>query len=256
VASWLKDHPWALRTLSIVLFFALWEIVGRRTNPIFLSYPTAIAAAGIDSIRSGELLFAFLQSMVPFLIGMSISIFFGILLGLLIGEVWWAEQLLDHYVIAFNAVPRVAIMPLVILWFGLELTGKVVIVVSLAIFPVIINTYAGVKDVRGALLDIGRAYALTNTQIFFKILLPAALPFIMAGVRLAFSLGLVGMIVAEFFTAVRGMGAMILLASNNFETAKMFVPIIVLAALGIGLNAILLQLERRLAPWRLSERER
>jgi NitT/TauT family transport system permease protein len=256
MANWLKEHPWVLRTLSVVLFLALWEIVGRRTNPIFLSYPTAIAAAGIEVIRNGELLFAFLQSMAPFIIGMAISIVLGVLLGLLIGQVWWVEQLLDQYVVAFNAIPRVAIMPLVILWFGLELTGKVVIVVSLAIFPVIVNTYAGVKDVRGALLDIGRAYALTEPQIFFKILLPAALPFIMAGIRLSFSLGLVGMIVAEFFTSVRGLGAMVLVASNNFATAKMFVPIIVLAVLGVGLNEILLYLERRLAPWRISERER
>jgi len=253
---WLQERPWVLRTISLILFFVLWEIAGRRTNPIFLSYPTAIARAAVDVVVSGELFFAFLQSMVPFLFGIAISIVGGVILGLLIGQIWWVEQALDQYVAAFNAIPRVAIMPLVILWFGLELTGKVVIVVSLAIFPVIVNTYAGVKDVRGALLDIGRAYALTDMQIFFKIILPAALPFIMAGVRLAISLGLVGMIVAEFFTSVRGMGAMILLASNNFATAKMFVPIIILAVLGIGLNEFLLYLEHRLAPWRVGERDR
>src|SRR5690606_4743507 len=116
------------------------------------------------------------------------------------------EYTLDPYVNALNAVPRIALVPLVILWFGLDTIAKVVIVVSLAIFPIIINTFAGVRDVRGVLLDIGRAYSATPSQTLWKIIIPASLPFIMTGIRLGLSLGVIGMIVAEFFTAVTGPG--------------------------------------------------
>ena len=107
---------------------------------------------------------------------------------------------------AFYAIPRIALVPLVILWAGLGLAGKVSILVSIAIFPVIISTFAGIRDVRGSLIEIGRAYAATPTQIFFKIVLPAAVPFVMTGIRLAVGLGIIGIVVGEFFTALSGLG--------------------------------------------------
>lgn len=259
LARWvgaLRDRPNLVRTLSVGAFVVVWEYVGRQMNPIFMTYPTAVARASVELFASGELLNAVALSMVSFVIGLTISIVAGILIGLLIGQFWALEYTLDPYINAINAIPRVALVPLIILWFGLELEGKIVIVVSLGIFPVIINTYAGVKDVRGSLLEIGRAYAATEPQIFFKIVLPASLPFIMAGVRLAVGLGLIGMIVAEFFTAIKGLGGMIIFYSNSFATAKLFVPIVVVALLGIGLTHAVLHLEHRLAPWRQAERAR
>jgi len=252
----LRDHPNLLRTLSVATFLIIWEYTGRQMNPIFMTYPTAVARAALELIGSGELLEAFSLSMVSFGIGLAISIVVGIAIGLLIGQFWFLEYTLDPYINALYAIPRIALVPLIILWFGLELQGKVVIVVSIAIFPIIINTYAGVKDVRGSLLEIGQAYAATQPQIFFKIVLPAALPFIMAGIRLAVGLGIIGMIVAEFFTAIKGLGGLIIFYSNSFATAKLFVPIVAVGLMGIGLTQLVLYLEDRLAPWRRSERVR
>jgi ABC-type nitrate/sulfonate/bicarbonate transport system permease component len=254
--EWFKAHPNVIRVVSVAVFFVWWEYVARSANPLFMTYPTAILKAAWVLILSGELQEAFLASMIPFLVGLAISIVGGILIGILIGQFWWLEYVLDPFLNAFYAIPRVALVPLIILWAGLETTGKIVIVVSVAIFPVIVNTYSGIKDVRGSLIEIGRAYSANELQIFTKIVLPAAVPYIMAGVRLSVGLAIIGIIVAEFFTAITGLGGIIVLYANNFATAKLFVPIIVTGALGIGLSELVAYVERRLSGWRISERER
>ena len=125
-----------------------------------------------------------------------------------------------------------------------------------AIFPVIINTYAGIKDVRGAMLDIGRVYCASPSQIFWKITLPASMPYILAGIRLSVGLAIIGMVVAEFFTAVTGLGGLIVFFANSFATAKLFVPIIVIGLLGVFTSEAISILERRLLAWRDSEKRR
>lgn len=252
----IKRRPNAIRTVAVILFFIFWEFAGRGMNPLFMAPPTAIFQAAIQITASGELPAAFMASMVPFAIGLAISIFGGIALGVLIGQFWFLEFTMDPFINALYAIPRIALVPLIILWFGLELNGKVAILVSIAIFPVIINTYAGIKDVRGGLLEIGRAYCATEWQLFFKIVLPASVPYIMAGVRLCVGLAIIGMIVAEFFTAITGLGGLIIRYSNSFATAKLFVPIIVIGILGVGLTGIVMILERRISKWRYLERER
>lgn len=152
----LRARPVLVRLASVGVFLVLWEAAGRQINPIFMSHPTAIARAFWTLLASGELAAGLLRSLVSFLLGMTISIAGGIALGVLVGKFWWAEYVLDPFIDALYAIPRIALVPLIILWFGLELAGKIVIVVSIAIFPVLINTYAGVKDVRSELLDIGR----------------------------------------------------------------------------------------------------
>lgn len=258
-SSWLRyllDRPNLVRLISVTVFVFVWEYVGRQMDPLFMTYPTAVAQATVELMRTGELVQAMLASFIPFLIGLAISLAAGIVIGLLMGQFEVVEYLIDPYVNALIAIPRVALVPLIILWFGLELQGKIVIIVSVAMFPVIINTYAGVKDVRGSLLEIGKAYGATEMQTFVKIIMPAALPFIMVGTRLAVSYAIIGMIVAEFFTAIRGLGGLIVFFSNNFATAKLFVPIVVVGLMGIACTQSVLALERWLAPWRASERLR
>lgn len=254
--QWWKQHPNLIRVISVAVFFVWWEYAGRGMNPLFMSYPSAIFSAAWDMTVSGELPSALLQSLVPFLIGLAISIVGGIALGIVLGQFWLIEYILDPFLNALYVVPRVALIPLVILWAGLETTGKVVIIILVAIFPVIVNTYSGIKDVRGSLLEIGRAYGATDTQIFTMIILPAAVPYIMAGIRLAVGLAIIGIIVSEFFTAITGLGGIIVLYANNFATAKLFVPIIVTGLLGIALSQLVALLERYLSSWRISERER
>lgn len=256
VAELLGTYPNLVRGISLVLFMCFWEFTGRRMDPIFMTYPTAVFEAAIGLAASGELLRGLLQSLGPFVIGMAISIVFGIALGLAMGLWRVFEYAVDPYVNALNAIPRVALVPLIILWCGLGVLAKVVIVVSVAIFPIIINTYSGVRDVRGVLLDVGNAYSATRWQSLRFIVLPAAMPFIMAGIRLGLSLGIIGMIVAEFFTAINGLGGIIVEYGNTFQTAKMFVAIFVVGTMGVVLTEAAMALERRWASWRASERNR
>jgi NitT/TauT family transport system permease protein len=254
--AFLRAHPNLIRFVSVAIFFVAWEFFGRDMNPLFMTYPSAIARAGYEITMNGELFAALKQSLVPLSIGLAISIVGGILIGVLMGQFWFFEYAIDPFINALYAIPRIALVPLIILWAGLGVVGKIVILVSIAIFPVIINTYAGIKDVRGSLLEIGTAYAATKRQIFFKIVLPASVPFIMAGIRLAVGLAIIGLIVAEFFTAISGLGGLITNYANVFATAKVFVPIIVIGVLGVALTELVVFLEGRLSRWRVLERER
>lgn len=253
---WQGSRANLIRLASVVAFFLIWEVVGRRADPLFLVPPSAIFVAAVDLVRSGVLATAFLTTLKPFSIGMAISIVGGIAIGVLMANVAIVEYILDPFVGALYAIPRIALVPLIILWLGLEETGKIAILVSTAIFPVIINTFAGLRDVRGSLMEVGTAYGATRLQCFFKIALPAAVPFIMTGVRLAVGMGIIGITVAEFFTSINGLGGMIVEYSNVFATAKLFVPIIVIGLMGAFLTKLVGAVERRLSRWRIMERTR
>src|SRR6266542_184145 len=247
--------PNAIRTASVGIFFVIWEYYGRRMDPIFMAPPSAIFDAALPLIHSGALRKALVQTLWPFSVGMALTVIVGTLLGIVIAQWRILEYILDPFINALYAIPRIALVPLIILWAGLEFTGKVTILVSVAIFPITVNTYAGIRDVRGSMLEIGRAYGATETQIFFKIILPAAIPFIMAGIRLSVGLAIIGIIVAEFFTAISGLGGMIVEYANVFATAKLFVPIIIIALIGVVLTEFVMWLERRMSRWRQLERE-
>jgi ABC-type nitrate/sulfonate/bicarbonate transport system permease component len=248
--------PNAIRAVSVAIFFLIWEYFGRRMDPIFMAPPSAIFQAAGELIANGALKKALVQSLWPFAAGMALTVVFGIAIGIAIAQWRLVEYILDPFINAFYAIPRIALVPLIILWAGLEFAGKVTILVSVAVFPIIVNTYAGIRDVRGSMLEIGRAYGATESQIFFKIVLPAALPFIMAGIRLSVGLAIIGIVVAEFFTAISGLGGMIVEYANVFATAKLFVPIIVIALVGVVLTELTQWIERRLSRWRTLERER
>jgi len=248
--------PNAIRTLSVAAFFIIWEYYGRRMDPIFMAPPSAIFNAALELLQSGALRKAVVESLWPFAVGMALTVIFGIAIGIAIAQWRLVEYILDPFINALYAIPRIALVPLIVLWAGLEFAGKVTILVSVAVFPIIVNTYAGIRDVRGSMLEIGRAYGATESQIFFKIILPAAIPFIMAGVRLSVGLAIIGIIVAEFFTAISGLGGMIVEYANVFATAKLFVPIIVIALVGVVLTELVMWLERRMSTWRTLERDR
>ncbi|MEO8848915.1 MAG: ABC transporter permease [Casimicrobiaceae bacterium] len=253
---WWLDHPNIVRTISVAAFLALWEYFGLKVDPLFLAAPSKIVEAAIELIRSGELLSAFLATFYPFAIGMAITVAGGIIIGVAMAQWRLLEYILDPFINALYAIPRIALVPLIMLWAGLGVGGKVVILVSIAIFPVIINTFSGIRDVRGSMLEVGRAYGATKPQIFFKIVLPAAIPFVMTGIRLAVGMGIIGIIVGEFFTAQTGLGGMIVTYANVFATAKLFVPIIVIGIMGVVLTELVQALERRLSRWRELERDR
>ena len=252
----LRLHPNLIRVVVVAIFFIAWEYFGRSVSPLFLSTPTKVFVATWEVILSGDLAVALKESLLLFTVGMTVSIVGGIALGVMLGQWWFIEYTLDPFVNALYVTPRIALLPLIILWAGLETAGKLTILISIAIFPVIINTYAGIKDVRGSLLEIGRAFGASESDIFFKITLPAATPYVMAGIRLSVGLGITAMIVAEFFTAISGLGGMIVNYGAVFATSKMFVPIIIVGLMGVALTQLVQYTERRLSKWRTLERER
>jgi NitT/TauT family transport system permease protein len=136
-----------------------------------------------------------------------------------------------------------------VLWVGFESTAKIVILFLFAFFPLVINTYQGVKNVDAHLLEVGRAFRCSERQLWTNIILPAALPFIVTGLRLAVGRGLIGMVLADLYTAISGIGYLITRSASTYRVDKMFVPIVVLGILGIALTALLRASERRIAPW-------
>jgi len=250
----LTEHLGAVRLASVILVIALWEFFGRDVNPLFLSYPSAIFEALLQLLKTGEIQRQAMGSLHVFVVGLIGALVLGILIGLLMGRYRLAEYLLDPYVYALDATPRVALIPLLLLWFGLGTSSKVAIVFLSGLFPVLMNTFSGVRTVSAQLVDVGRAYGAGEGKIFTKIIVPAALPFIMAGIRLAVGRALIGIITAEMFTAVTGMGALLVRYSSALATDKFFVPVIFLALLGVGLSSGVERLQKHLAPWKETER--
>jgi NitT/TauT family transport system permease protein len=246
-----------ISAISLVLVLALWEFFGRNVNPIFSSHPSAIFKVGITMVADGEIFAALFQSMQPLALGYALAAAAGIPLGLLIGRYRWAEAGLGIYMTAGYATPLVALIPLFILWFGLGFAVKVVIVAVLAVFPIAINTWAGAKAVPRTLIELGRTFVGSDFQIMTKIVIPSTLPYIMVGLKLAVGRSIIAIVVAEFFTLLTGLGGIILKAGDSFDTARMFVPVVVLMALGIALTWLVGWLEHKVAPWQreLTERE-
>jgi ABC-type nitrate/sulfonate/bicarbonate transport system permease component len=250
----LVDHLGLVRATSVVVVLSLWEIFGRQVNPLFLSYPSAIARAFFQLLGAGEFERQALGSLQVFAVGLIAALILGIALGLLMGRYRLAEYLLDPFVYALDATPRVALIPVLLLWFGLGTSSKIAIVFLSGLFPVLMNTFSGVRTVSANLVDVGRAYGAREGKIFSKIMLPAALPFVMAGIRLAVGRSLIGIITAEMFTAVTGLGALLIRYSSALATDKFFVPVILLALLGVFLSSAVEKLQKRLAPWKETER--
>jgi ABC-type nitrate/sulfonate/bicarbonate transport system permease component len=247
-------HGAIVRIASVAFTLIVWELYGRQVDAVFMSYPTAILAALPQMVTSGELPRALWSSLQGLAVGLAIAIAFGTLLGLLMGRYRLVDQILEVQINALYATPNVALVPLVILWFGLGITAKIFIIFLAAFFPIIVNTYAGVRNVGRGLVEVALAEGASEPQVFTKIVLPAALPFITTGIRLATGRAVVGMVVAELFTAVSGLGGAIVIYGNAFATDKLFVIIIVLALIGLALTESVRLLERRLAPWKETER--
>ena len=236
--------------LSFAVVVLLWEYYGRRVNPILFTYPTAVARAFVSLVASGELQSFMKESLLVLTYASVLAIVVGVLLGVIMGRFSVVEWATDVYINALYSTPMVAVVPLIVLWFGFKIPAKVIIVFLFMVFPVLLNTFEGVKNVDRNLQEVARSFCSTESQLWRHLIIPSAIPFIVAGVRLAIGRGLVGMIVAEFYTSVTGLGYMIVRYANALETDKLFVPIVVVMILGVGLMWLAKSVERRIAPWR------
>jgi NitT/TauT family transport system permease protein len=244
---------WWLRVTSVVLALGTWEAVGQQMNPLFLPPPSRVVSAMADSF-SADLLPAIWSSLGTFALGYSLSAVLGIPIGMAMGRSRVVEHTLDTFVYSLYVVPTVAFVPLLVLWLGFGLTSKLIIVISVAIFPIIINCYVGARDVSASYVEVGRASVASRRKVFFSIVVPATLPFILAGLRLSIARALTGMVVAELFTAIGGLGGLLMIYSNQLRTDRAFGPVIVLMTMGIGFTALLRFAETRVVAWKETER--
>ena len=239
-----------VRLVSLVFVLLVWEYFGRRINPILFTYPSAIARAFVTLVTSGELQGYMKESLLVLTYAAILSVLAGVILGVIMGRFTIIEWATDIYVNALYSTPMVALVPLIVLWFGFRVPAKVIIVFLFMVFPVLLNTYEGVKNVERNLQEVARSFCSSESQLWRHLIIPSAVPFIVAGVRLAIGRGLVGMIVAEFYTSVTGLGYMIVRYANSLETDKLFVPIVMVMVLGVTLMSLAKWVEGRIAPWR------
>jgi ABC-type nitrate/sulfonate/bicarbonate transport system permease component len=249
-----EKTPWwerraVFRYGFVALVLIVWQIVGPSISPIFFTYPTKIAVAFYTLTVNGDLPYYLAQSLEVMIYGLSIAILVGIPLAILMARIRWLDWALDLPINALYATPLVAVVPLLVLWFGIYLKAKIIVVFLFAVFPVLINTYQGVRECDKNMLEVARSFRSNEWRVWQDVLLPFALPYIIAGVRLAIGRGLIGMIIAEFYTTISGLGFMITRYANNFEMDKTFVPVIVLMFLGVSLTSLLKWLGHRIAPW-------
>ena len=239
-----------IRVASVLVVLGIWELFGPLLNPIILRPPSQIVRAFADLIANGELGVAMVQSMRVFGAGLAIALAAGITLGIVSGRSRVIYNVLDPWISALYSVPSVALVPLIAVAF--QYSGdapRVATVVLFAIFPILINTQQGVRNVDPGLLEVARAFNTSERRLWGDVIVPAAMPFILAGIRLAIGRALIGMIIAEFLVGLAGLGYLIIVYQNTFRIDKMFVPVIVVAAFGIALMGLEQFVEGRVAPW-------
>jgi NitT/TauT family transport system permease protein len=241
------------RVIALAVFLVVWHLASIPAGKLLLPSPLDIVPAFIDEVRSGQLLTATLSSLQVFAIGYLLAIVTGVAFGVLMGGMPRLGETLEIYVNAMNATPRVALIPFIILWFGLGTNAKIVVVWFQAVLPILINTYAGVQNTDPDLLEAARSFGARRGQLFRYIMLPAALPYIVTGLRLGAAMAMVGTVIAELQTALAGLGYLMAQFGGTFQTAKYFAPVLVLAAMGMLVSQLLKVLERRLARWKSSQ---
>src|SRR4051812_23339227 len=241
------------RTLvSIAGGLILWEVLARTvlTNRLVIVPLSTVLEALWLSARTGELWKNLYVSILEFVLGFGFAAIAGVFFGFVTGTSRALREHAEPLVSALYATPLVALIPFYILIFGIQLASKIALVFTIAVFPIMINTQAGILAVERNLLEVAASFRASRRQIFFKVQLPAAIPFIMSGLRLGIGRALTGVVVGELFFATAGLGFMISIAAQGFDTAKVLLGVLLFALAGILAIAILEAFEKRLAPWR------
>lgn len=238
--------------ISLIVVIAGWEIVGRYvlTNPLFFVPLSDVILALIRLWGTGELQTHIAASFRAIGYGMALSIVFGIAFGIVMGASRTVADYTEVYVNALYAMPLVAIAPLLILWLGIGVASKVGVVFLISVFPILISTTSGVRNVDKHYLDVARAFGATPVQIVGKVLVPAALPFVITGIRLAIGRAIVGVVVGELFGATAGLGFLIYTSGQTFDVPALFAGILCLAIAGVVLTWALQRVEMRLVRWK------
>jgi NitT/TauT family transport system permease protein len=235
---------------------AFWEVAvrGLEIPAIVLPPPTAVLEALWEGLLSGSFFTHFLVTFSEIIGGFAVGATLGIALGIVIGQSAFLERLFYPYVVAFQTIPKVAIAPIIVIWFGYGLTSKIIITAAIAFFPLLANTIMGLRSAPAEQIDMLRAHTATEWQIFRMARLPQALPYIFVGLDVAVVLSVIGAIVGEFVGAKQGLGFLILQKNFNFDMAGVFAILIVLSLIGVGLHLLVTHVQRRVLFWADSNR--
>jgi len=250
---YLNHEQAVLGGASVILFLAVWELVGNTfqlINPMFMSAPSLIAAAAVQLFGSGEIYNDLYISGIELFWGYVLSAVVAIPFGIMIGWYKKASYIFDPFVNSMNATPRVALLPLVIIWLGIGVLSKVGIIFLGAVFPILINTRDGVKTTPYNLLTAARSFGASEWMLFKSVVLPSTIPFILTGLRLGLGRAIVGVMVGELYAATAGIGFMITVAGATFQTDKVFVGVLIFALTGMIGMEMLTRVERRFDKWR------
>lgn len=250
-----------LGALSVAVFLTLWEFMGGawsaynpipilRINPMFMSAPSLVWSAAYGLFSSGEIYNDLYVSGIEFFWGYILSIAVGIPFGIAVGWYKKMSYVFDPFVNAMNATPRIALLPLIIIWLGIGIASKIGIIFLGAVFPMLINARDGVKTTPHNLLNAARSFGASEWQIFKSVVFPSTVPYILTGLRLAVGRALVGVLVGELYAATAGIGFMITVAGATFQTDKVFVGVLIFAITGIVLTESLNRLEGHFDKWR------
>jgi NitT/TauT family transport system permease protein len=242
---------YAVAALSVIGGLVLWELISRFfvANALFLAAPSQIAVAIYNLGLSGELWHHIAISAVEFVLGYLIASALGIALGLAMAASDAVKRAMQPWIAGLYATPTIALAPLFILWLGIGIWSKVLVVIFLVLFPVTINTEAGLRTTSERLIEMLRSFGATQRQIFLKVSLPSAVPFILAGLKIGIGRGLIGVVVAELFGSRAGLGRLISQSADAFNMPELFAGVVILAFAGIVMTAGFSWLEKRLVPW-------
>ena len=237
--------------LSIVGGLLIWEAVSRFgvDNALFLASPSQIVYAIWKLAMAGDLWRHIYISGIEFILGYIIASVLGVAIGLLMAESDRAKRVLQPWISGIYATPTIALAPLFLLWLGIGIWSKVLVVITLVIFTVIINTEVGLRTTSTRLVEMLRSFGASRNQIFWKVSLPSAMPFVLAGLKLGIGRGLIGVVVAELFGSRAGLGQLISASADSFNMPNLFAAVVVLASAGIAMTAGFSWLEKRLVPW-------
>jgi NitT/TauT family transport system permease protein len=246
-----KLSHYAQSVLVFVVFVGGWELIVDLCDVpvIILPPPSAIAVSFWQSLLAGELGWHLAVTMFEVILGFVLGAFSGLLLGFGIALSPRAEHLFYPYVVAFQTVPKVAVAPIVVIWFGYGVSSKVVITAMIAFFPVLANAIVGLRSAPQDQIEMMISYTASRWQVFRMVRLPASLPYIFVGLDVAIVLSVIGAIVGEFVGAKAGLGFLILQKNFNFDMAGTFVVLIVLSVIGVGLHEIVSRVQRRIVFW-------
>ena len=245
-----RAETW-LPPVGVLVLVLLWETLARvgGISPFVLPAPSSVAHSFWVGLRNGVYLQHAMWTAIESLSGFVLAMVAGITLGALVAEVRFLERALYPFLVALQAMPKVALAPLVIIWLGYGIGSKILLAALLGFFPVLINTIAGLKSCDSGKVDVMRALAASRWQVFRMVKLPNAMPFVFAGANVAASFVVLGAVTGEFLGAKQGLGTLILLANNELDTAQIFAILIMLGLLGFVLFASVRFAQRRLLSW-------